>query len=91
MGDRYRLAKAMGREEYERVVDADEALLESLGARLISVSGGVRIVVEKELRGDKKIHPWNVISVDAKAWEWLHPLLVELECRRVSGTRMAAN
>ena len=90
MGDRYRLARAMGREEYERTVDIDEALLEELGARLISVSSGVRIVVESELRGDGKIHPWNVITIDAKAWDWLHPLLVELQCHRV-GTKMAAN
>ncbi len=90
MGDRYRLARAMGRETYERVIDEDTVLLQNLGVKLISVSGGVRLVVEKELKGDGRIHPWNVISIDSKAWAWLHPLLVELECRRV-GTKMAAN
>lgn len=90
MGYRYRIAKAMGRKEFESAVDADKELLEEFGARLMSVQGGIRAALECEIKPDGKVHPWTLVGVDEKTWEWLRPLLVELASQRV-GTRMAAN
>ncbi len=90
MGYRYRIARAMGRREFEAAVEEDQELLAQFGARLMSVQGGVRAALECELKSDGKVHPWNLVGVDEKTWEWLRPLLVELAGHRV-GARMAAN
>jgi len=80
MVERYRLAMAMGQHEFEKVVREDEALLSGVGLRLLSVEGGLRAAVEKEVNG--KVHPWNVLEISAKTWKWLRPLLVEITAAR---------
>ena len=90
MAYRYRVAKAMGREHFEKAVEEDRELLHLLGARLLSVEGGMRAALESELKGDGRVHPWNVVTIDEKTWQWLRPILAELVCLRV-GTKMAAN
>lgn len=75
--NRYRVARAMGREKYEEVVREDEELLGSFGLRLLSVGSGVRAAVEEELKGER-INPWNVVTIDEKTWKWLRPLLCRL-------------
>jgi hypothetical protein len=90
MGYRYRIARAMGRKDFEEAVDEDKELLAQFDARLMSVQGGIRAALECELKSDGKVHPWNLVGVDEKTWEWLRPLLVELAGHRV-GARMAAN
>jgi hypothetical protein len=83
---RYRLAQAKGKRALEEAVAEDAALLRDFGARLLSVQGGLRVAMEKELRGDK-VHPWNVVSIDTKTWEWVRPLLLELRKSREAGAR----
>jgi len=75
--DRYKMARANGERVYEAAVQEDRRLLRELGATLLSVDNGPRIVVEKWMRGDR-VNPWDVIQVNAKLWGWLRPLLVEL-------------
>ena len=89
MSSRYHVARARGRAHYEKAIDDDRELLEEFGARLLSVHSGLRIALEGELRGEK-VHPWNVLSIDSKTWEWLRPLLRELSAQR-SVVKMAAN
>lgn len=85
--NRYATALGKGKKEYDRVVQQDMALLKHIGASLLSVesSGGVRVTLDKELRpssGRTKIHPWQVVELDPRVWEWLRPHLEELQQRR---------
>jgi hypothetical protein len=89
MSNRYRIALSQGRESFQQVYNEDAELLQGFGLRLMSVSGGVRAAVEKEVRG-AQVNPWNVIAMDDKTWGWLRPLLVELEERREELARIAA-
>jgi hypothetical protein len=75
--NRYRVAMAMGREEYEEAVREDTELLNKFGLQLLSVNSGVRAAVQDELK-DGRINPWNVLTIDEKTWMWLRPLLVRL-------------
>lgn len=77
MSNRYRVARAIGREKYEKVVGEDVELLNLFGLRLLSVHSGVRAAVEVEIKEDR-INPWNVVSIDEKTWTWLRPLLCRL-------------
>jgi hypothetical protein len=75
--NRYRVARAMGREKYKEVVREDEELLNGFGLRLLSVDCGLRAAIEEELKGER-INPWNVVTIDEKTWKWLRPLLCRL-------------
>lgn len=77
MSSRYRAARALGRDEYNRVVKEDTELLDAFGLRLLHADSGIRAAVKTEVKG-AKIHPWNVVEIDGKVWGWLRPLLVEL-------------
>lgn len=79
--ERYRRALACGREEYEAVLREDEALLRAFGLKMTSTGGGITAAVESELRGGR-INPWNLIRFEGRVWEWLHPLLIELQASR---------
>ena len=93
-GQRYLVARAMGNEELERVVREDEALLKEFGLKLLSVESGLQVAIEKEIKGQKRVNPWNVINFGDKSWSLLRPLLVELSSRRAveqkETTKMAA-
>jgi hypothetical protein len=78
MSNRYRIALAMGRDAYKAAVDEDAELLEYYGMKLLSVEDSVRAAVNSELRGSKVIHPWNVVEISMKVWNWVRPLLVRL-------------
>jgi hypothetical protein len=77
MANRYRVARAMGQSKYEEVLREDAELLHGFGLKLLAVQGGVRAAVEDEIKGDR-INPWNVVTIDEKTWDWLHPLLRRL-------------
>lgn len=74
---RYRVALALGRKEYEEAINEDAQLLDYFGLRLLSVEECVRAAVKNEVRG-KKINPWNVIEINGRVWDWMRPLLVKL-------------
>lgn len=76
--NRYRVARAMGRDRYTEVLKEDTELLHTYGLKLMSVESGLTVAVESELRGDR-IHPWNLIEINEKTWKWLRPLLVRLK------------
>jgi hypothetical protein len=75
--NRYRVALALGRDAYEAAVNEDVKLLENFGLKLLSVDECVRAAVISELRGNT-VHPWNVIEISTKVWDWLRPLLLQL-------------
>lgn len=81
MNRRYLVAKALGQEALEETVAEDEHLLHQFGLKLLSVDPGVRAAVMAEVRKGI-IHPWNVLEINNKTWDWLRPLLVELLQRR---------
>ena len=87
---RYKKARALGRENFERALQEDQELLDGFGMGLLSVNSGVRVVLKKSLRGGK-INPWDVIEMSPRLWGWLRPLLVELAQRRVSDAASGAN
>ena len=78
MINRYTIARAQGRDAFQRVFDEDKQMLDSFGIGLLTVDNTVRVVVKKKLRGNK-INPWDVNEIGPSTWEWLHPLLVELQ------------
>ncbi|MEE9365172.1 MAG: hypothetical protein V3W44_00660 [Dehalococcoidales bacterium] len=75
--NRYRVARALGPEKYEEVVKEDKELLQLYGLQLMHVNCGLTAALEKELDG-QRIHPWNVIEFNEKAWKWIRPLLLRL-------------
>jgi hypothetical protein len=77
MSNRYRVARAVGQEKYAQVLREDAELLRGFGLRLLSVEGGVRGALEDEIKGDR-VNPWNVVTIDEKTWNWVHPLLLRL-------------
>ena len=81
MSNRYRRARALGPDEYERQVSADAELLALFGLRLMDVSGGLTVAFEDELKG-KRVNPWNCATIDGKLFDWLEPLLSELAQKR---------
>ena len=87
---RYSIALAQGRSVYERLFEEDRRLLDGLGLGLLSVDNTVRVVVKKKLRGDK-INAWDVTEIGPSTWEWLHPLLVELQERRAAAGATTPN
>jgi len=84
MTHRYRMAQAKGKRALEEAVAEDAELLRAFGARLLSAQGGLRVAMEKELRGEH-VHPWNIVLIDSKTWEWIRPLLLELRRSREAG------
>lgn len=79
MPNRYRRARALG--TFEQQLSEDKALLETFGLKLLDVSGGLSVAFTSELKGGR-INPWNCSLIDAKLFEWLEPLLRELNMRR---------
>jgi hypothetical protein len=78
MSNRYIAALAFGRDAFEAAVREDHELLAQFGLELLSIEGGVRAAVKKELRNDR-IDPWNVLTIEDKTWRWLRPLLIQLQ------------
>lgn len=74
MARRYLVAQALGKDNLAEAVREDGKLLNSYGLKLLSVEGGVQAALMSEVRGSK-VHPWNVISINNKTWEWLRPIL----------------
>ena len=81
MINRYNIARAQGRDAFQRVFEEDKQMLDGFGIGLLTVDNTVRVVVKKKLRGNK-INPWDVNEIGASTWEWLHPLLIELQEHR---------
>ena len=75
--NRYKVARALGREKYEEAVEEDKELLRRYGLQLMNVECGLTAALAKELDG-QRIHPWNVIEFNEKAWKWIRPLLLRL-------------
>jgi len=79
MSYRYRLARATGK--LNEVVEEDRQLLEALGSKLLSIEAGIRFVPsDREKEGH--VNPWDVLSLDERAWDWIRPLLIELHQSR---------
>ncbi len=93
MVDRYKLARAKGKQHFQAAVEADQELLARFGVGLLSVDNGMRIVFKKALRQDR-VNPWDVIHLTPKLWGWLRPLLAELQefrsASRVNGVEKNA-
>ena len=87
---RYRKARAMGKEAYEKAVREDGDLLKGFGMGLLSVENGVRLVNLKQYRGGK-VNPWDVIHISPKFWAMVRPLLVELQGYRSRATTAASS
>ena len=91
MISRYMKARAQGKEEYTRVLEEDQRLLDTFGVGLLSAENSLRVVIKKKLRGSR-INPWDVIEVGPALWEWLRPLLVELrELRTLDAPALGAS
>lgn len=78
--NRYRVALAKGRNEYEKAIQDDSDLLKAFGMMMTSTDGGVHFIKEKAKGG--RINPWDLMSVNFQMWDWLRPLLLELKDRR---------
>lgn len=89
MVSRYNIARAQGRDFFQRVFDEDKKLLDSFGIGLLSVDSAVRVYVKKKIRGDK-INVWDVTEIGPSTWEWLHPLLQELALYRLERANRSA-
>ena len=82
---RYQLARAVdGSRGYEAAVREDSVLLRMFGLTLLSVDCGVSAAVDREVRNGR-IHPWNVVRLDDKTWNWLRPLLIRLAAQEKEG------
>jgi hypothetical protein len=77
MACRYKLERAKGRDHYERAIEEDKVLLGAFGAGLLSVGGGIRICMKKEVRTGR-INPWDVIEMGPRVWKWARPALIEV-------------
>lgn len=94
MSKRYRIARARG--TFKTVVREDAELLSTFGLTLLSVSGGLRVVKDDEVKKSKKngrpqVNPWDVMEIEEGTWEWLHPLLCRLrELEAQEGHKIAA-
>lgn len=85
MANRYRRARAIGKEQFEAQIEKDKVLLQTFGLELLDVSGGLTVAFKGEVRG--RINPWNCTTIDLKLFEWLEPLLKELiECKNTAPT-----
>ena len=82
---RYKKARAMGKDYYERAVREDQDLLRSFGMGLLSVESGVRLIDLKRFQG-AKINPWDAIHISPRFWALIRPLLVELKDYRKRAT-----
>jgi hypothetical protein len=79
--NRYRIALAQGEARYREMIARDNELLSRFGMKLLSVSGGVSLVPLQKKQG--KVNPWDVLTVPNSVWEWINPLLEELDrCRK---------
>jgi len=77
---RYKKARALGKERFEKAIREDQALLGSLGMGLLSVENGLRLIPLGKV--GKPVNPWDVVHMSPRVWGWLRPLLVELVKRR---------
>jgi len=71
------MARTRGKQAYEGAVQEDKELLRGLGLALLSVEGGLRVTIARQVRNGR-VNPWDTIQVNSKFWGWLRPLLVEL-------------
>tara|TARA_Y100000310_G_scaffold60141_1_gene55497 strand:- start:680 stop:1078 length:399 start_codon:yes stop_codon:yes gene_type:complete len=74
---RYKKARALGKDFFQRAVEEDQELLGALGLGLLSVDNGLRVILKDSIRGER-VNPWDVIEVSPRLWGWLRPLLLEL-------------
>lgn len=87
---RYKLARAMGQQHYDEAIREDEELLREFGLRLLSVQGGLSTARIDETGEKGRIHPWDILNIDARTWKWLRPILIQARELQLQQAPLAA-